>query len=386
MQTRIALLGSTGSIGRQTLDVIRSFPQHFSLTALAAGKNAGKLAEQANEFRPPTVLLADPGGAEELQSFLKYNPQILLGEEYLTALAASAEADLAVIAVSGTAGLLPTVEALQNGKRVALANKETLVAAGELVMKLAGSPGQLLPVDSEHSAIWQCLKGETKYLERIILTASGGPFRNLTADQLKTVTAPRALRHPTWSMGPKITIDSATLMNKGLEVIEAHSLFKVPWDKIEVVIHPQSVVHSLIGLVDGSYLAQMGPADMRLPIQYALSWPERLENQLTRLNLAALREMTFEEPRWNDFPCLSLAYEAGRAGGTAPAVLNAANEIAVRAFLEGRLLFTQIAELNREVLEQTEVLPDPDLEAILTADGEARLRAKEILKTWGGRR
>jgi len=386
MQTRIALLGSTGSIGRQTLDVLRSFPQHFSLTALAAGKSAGKLAEQANEFNPPTVLLADPGGAEELKSLLNYNPQILLGEEHLTTLAASAEADLVLIAVSGTAGLLPTVEALQNGKRVALANKETLVAAGGLVMKLAAFPGQLLPVDSEHSAIWQCLKGETKYLERIILTASGGPFRNLTLDELKTVTAQRALRHPTWSMGPKITIDSATLMNKGLEVIEAHFLFKVPWDKIEVVIHPQSVVHSLIGLIDGSYLAQMGPADMRLPIQYALGWPERLENQLTRLNLAALREMTFEEPRWNDFPCLSLAYEAGRAGGTAPAVLNAANETAVRAFLEGRLLFTQIAELNREVLEQTEVLPDPELEDILTADGEARLRAKEILKTWGGRR
>ncbi|WP_027718253.1 1-deoxy-D-xylulose-5-phosphate reductoisomerase [Desulfovirgula thermocuniculi] len=376
----IAVLGSTGSIGRQALEVIRRFPSRLKVVGLAGGRNWPLLAEQIEEFSPRVVSLATPEDAQALARRLgtRQRPEIYWGQEGLAAVVASVGRGLVLNAVSGAAGLLPTVEALRRGLDVALANKETLVAGGEVVMRLAREKGaSILPVDSEHSAIWQCLAGHSPaQVRRLILTASGGPFRREPRD-LSRVTVEQALAHPTWQMGRKITVDSATLMNKGLEVIEAHWLFGLDYDCIEVVVHPQSIVHSMVEFVDGSVLAQMGLPDMRLPIQYALSYPERWPADFPRLDLCRVGTLTFEPPDTGRFPCLALAYAAGREGGTMPAVLNAANEVAVAAFLEGKIAFSRIPEVVSGVMEEHRAVRKPGLEEIMAADRWARQKARE---------
>ena len=367
---QLAILGSTGSIGQQTLDVVRSFPGRFRVIGLAAGRNATLLAKQIEEFQPRLVSIESPGSREELRS-LKW--EICSSEE----LAADPEVDLVVMAISGKAGLSPTLAAIRAGKSVALATKEVLVMAGEFVTAETRRHGaQLLPIDSEPSAIWQCLRGEENRIARLILTASGGPFRHLSQEALSQVTPKQALDHPTWRMGPKVTIDSATMMNKGFEVIEAHWLFDVPFDDIEIVIHPQSIVHSMVEFVDGSIKAQLSPPDMRLPIQYALFYPERPPSKLPRLDFSSLGALAFETPDLERFPCLKLALEAGRKGGTYPAVLSAADEVAVELFLEKRIGFLDIAKLVEEALEEHRSIPNPSLEDILAADAWARERVR----------
>lgn len=379
----IAILGSTGSIGRQALDVIREFPGDLRVAGLSAGRNWPLLLQQIQEFHPRVVAVAGEGEARELKKHLSGTgqPEIFWGEGGLVQVAAASGARVVLTAITGTAGLMPTVAALRKGLSIALANKETLVAAGALVMELARSTGaDIFPVDSEHSAIWQCLDGRRdNAVNRIMLTASGGPFRREPAD-LSAVTVEQALAHPNWTMGRKITIDSATLMNKGLEVLEARWLFGVDLDRIEVVIHPQSIIHSMVEFVDGAVLAQMGPPDMRLPIQYALSYPRRWPNRLPRVNWYSLNGLTFEPPDTRRFPCLGLAYAAGRAGGTMPAVLNAANEVAVEAFLNGEIGFTGISRVVEAVMDEHQVVSRPDLEEILFADGWAREKAREIIR------
>jgi 1-deoxy-D-xylulose-5-phosphate reductoisomerase len=337
---KIVVLGSTGSIGRQTLEIIRCYPERFKLLGLGAGRNWRLLAEQIKEFRPSAAALAEERELLELKDSLDPSqcPDLAWGRKGMEDLAGLPEADLVVVAITGAAGIYPTLAAINAGKDVALANKETLVAAGQLVMSLARQKNILiLPVDSEHSAVWQCLNGrKPDLIEKIILTASGGPFRQLTKEQLESVTVDMALHHPNWVMGSKITIDSATLMNKGLEVIEAKWLFGVNYSHIEVIVHPQSIIHSAVEFRDGSVIAQMGVPDMRLPIQYALTYPNRLSGPVPRLKWADLKGLTFEEPDLVKLPALGLAYEAGKAGGTMPAVLNAANEVAVELFLRGR--------------------------------------------------
>ncbi len=364
---RVAVLGSTGSIGRQTLDVIRATPQRFRVVGLAAGKNLELLAEQIKEFKPEYI-----GGSlenndiERLKSIVDIKNELLPLDE----IAASPGVDMVVIATSGTAGLRPTLAALRAGKDIALANKESLVSAGEIINGEARKSGaRILPVDSEHSAVWQCLCGEDQAAARIILTASGGPFRQYSAEQLAEVTVEQALRHPSWQMGQKVTIDSATLMNKGLEVIEAHWLFSMPYDRIDVLVHPQSIIHSMVEFIDGSIKAQLSYPDMRLPIQYALSYPERLPNpRLPRIDWNLVRNLDFEPPDYDRFPCLRLAIEAGKQGGTCPAVLCAADEAAVELFLAGRIRFTDIAGAIERTLEQHRVIAQPTLEEIETAD------------------
>jgi 1-deoxy-D-xylulose-5-phosphate reductoisomerase len=358
---RLAVLGSTGSIGQQTLDIVRSFPERFQVFALAAGANATLLSQQAQEFRPSVVY--ENGNASSAP------PRSLTLEE----IAGLPEVDIVVVALSGEAGLLPTIAAVKAGKRIALANKESLVEAGELIMAEAVRTGaRIMPVDSEHSAIWQCLAGETAKPERIILTASGGPFRGRSAADMARVTLEQALNHPSWKMGKKVTIDSATLMNKGLEVIEAHWLFDMPFERISVVVHPQSYVHSMVQFADGSIKAQLGCPDMRLPIQYALCYPDRLPNRLERLDLAAIGRLEFEQPDLEAFPCLRLAVDAGRSGGTCPAVLSAADECSVGLFLEGRISFADIAFLVEGALNAHQSVSTPSLEQILSATGWAR--------------
>lgn len=358
---RIAILGSTGSIGRQTLDVIRAFPQRFQVVALAAGKNRELLQAQIAEFHPSLVACDGllPKGSYTLVS---------LGE-----IASHHQVDLVVVATAGKAGLGPTLTALRAGKEVALANKEVLVMAGETVMTEARKAGvEIRPVDSEHSALWQCLQGEDrKAISRLILTASGGPFRHLSLDEMCRVTAEEALRHPTWLMGRKVTIDAATLMNKGMEAIEAHWLFGVPYSQIEIVIHPQSIVHSLAEFVDGSLKAQLGQPDMRLPIQYALTYPQRWANPKLP-QLSSLADLHFSPPDLKRFPCLRLALEAGKAGGTLPSVLCAADEVAVDLFLAERIGFMDIPRLLEGVLGAHSSIVQPTLEDILAADVWAR--------------
>lgn len=375
---RLAVLGSTGSIGQQTLDVVRSFPDRFQVIGLAAGRNAALLERQIGEFQPKLVSIELASSLEGLRS-VKY--EICSPEE----LAAHPEVDLVVIAISGKAGLDPTLAAIRAGKSIALATKEVLVMAGEFVTAEARRhDARILPVDSEPSAIWQCLRGEENSVARLILTASGGPFRHLSLDALSQVTPQQALVHPTWRMGPKVTIDSATLMNKGFEVIEARWLFNVPSDDIEIVIHPQSIVHSMVEFADGSIKAQLGPPDMRLPIQYALFYPERPSSKLPRLdfsfsnssNASNISALTFEPPDLEKFPCLKLALEAGRKGGTYPAVLSAADDVAVELFLEHRIGFLDIAKLVEEAMEEHRSIPNPSLEEILAADAWARERVK----------
>jgi len=376
----VAVLGSTGSIGRQTLDVIRTTPQRFRVVGLAAGKNLELLAEQIKEFKPEYIGgSSENNDIERLKSIVDIKNELLPLDE----IAASPGVDMVVIATSGTVGLRPTLAALRAGKDIALANKESLVSAGEIINGEARKSGaRILPVDSEHSAVWQCLCGEDQAAARIILTASGGPFRQYSAEQLAEVTVEQALRHPSWQMGQKVTIDSATLMNKGLEVIEAHWLFSMPYDSIDVLVHPQSIIHSMVEFIDGSIKAQLSYPDMRLPIQYALSYPERLPNpRLPRIDWSLVRNLDFEPPDYDRFPCLRLAIEAGKQGGTCPAVLCAADEAAVELFLAGRIRFTDIAGAIERTLEQHRVIAQPTLEEIETADAWGR---ETLLKTVSG--
>ena len=373
---RLLVLGSTGSVGRQTLEVVRSFPEHFRVVGLGARRNWRAAAEQAREFGA-VLALEDPEAARRAARELGGGLLVLGGPDALTELASTVPADLAVGAVSGMAGLLPNLAALEHGMDLALANKETLVAAGELVTSTARREGRrILPVDSEHAAIHQCLAGEEiAAVERLLLTASGGPFRNAAAEELAAVTPQAALRHPNWTMGPKITVDSATLMNKGLEVIEATWLFGVAVEQVQVVIHPQSIVHSLVQFVDGVTMAQLGWPDMRAPIQYALCHPERLPGPVPSLDLLRAGPLTFEAPREDAFPCLRLAYAAARMGGTLPCVLNAANEVAVELFLAGKLSFTGIPRLVEAAMAAHRGREHPSLEEVLAADAEGRRAA-----------
>lgn len=384
---KLVILGSTGSIGRQTLEVVRSLPGKFKVIGLGAGRNRSLLAQQIREFKPAAAALAEENDLPLLKEELPpgFGTELRAGREGLGYLAALPEADLVVAAITGAAGIYPTIAALEAGKDVALANKETLVAAGELVLQLAAQKkAALYPVDSEHSAIWQCLNGSKPgTVSKIILTASGGPFRSLSKEQLAEVTVEMALRHPNWSMGSKITIDSATLMNKGLEAIEAKWLFGVSYSQIEVVIHPQSIVHSAVEFLDGSIIAQMGLPDMRLPIQYALTYPERLPGGVPRLRLTDLQSLTFETPDYEKFPSLKLALEAGQTGGTMPAVLNAANEVAVDSFLRGLLPFKAIPQVVAEVMEKHIVRTCPGLGEIMEADHWAREKGVETVHRLG---
>lgn len=378
----VAILGSTGSIGRNTLRVIESLGSaHFRVVALGAGHNVEALADQVATHLPELVSVDSEEAAHELRSKLFERdvdlPRIIIGEPGLIEVATHAQADCVVSATVGAVGFVPTLRALEAGKRVALANKETLVMAGELMTGAARASGaELLPVDSEHNALHQCLRGEKRSeVRRILLTASGGPFRTATKREMEASTVSEALQHPTWNMGAKITIDSATLMNKGLEVIEAHWLFGFAWDEIAIVVHPESVVHSMIELVDGSVIAQMGITDMRHAIQYALTYPERHSCELPPLDLTALSALHFEPPDSDRFPCIALAYRALREGGTLPAAMNAANEEAVRAFIEERISLTDIPIVIEGVMNSHTNQPATELDTILAADRTARLSA-----------
>jgi 1-deoxy-D-xylulose-5-phosphate reductoisomerase len=380
----LSLLGSTGSIGNNVLAVVRQFPERFRIVGLSAGRRLDLLAEQVLEFKPECVSIGDPALVGALAEKLPaaYRSRIVSGQEGNCTIASLPSADMVVSAVVGAVGLLPTLTAIQAGKDIGLANKETLVMAGRLIMAAVHRHGvRLLPIDSEHSAIFQALEaGRKEDVARIILTASGGPFRTWNHQTLRQATPDQALAHPNWTMGRKISIDSATLMNKGLEVIEARWLFDVQPDQIEVVVHPQSIVHSLVEYRDGSVVAQLGIPDMRIPIAYALSYPERLELGLSRLDLAQCGGLGFEQPDHDRFPSLRMAYEALTLGGVRPAVLNAANEVAVEAFLAGRIGFTQIARIVGTALDKTAQGDELDLQAILAADQEARSVAEhEIL-------
>jgi len=378
---RLAVLGSTGSIGRQTLDVIRALPHRFRVIGLAAGRNLALLAEQIDEFKPEFVGYSPVENEDEKAPANLTN----LKAEFLSLedIACHPRADMVVIATSGKAGLTPTLAAVKAGKSVALANKESLVMAGEIITREARRSGaRILPIDSEHSAIWQCLNGEKQKARQIILTASGGPFRGYSLSQLREVTVAQALKHPSWQMGKKVTIDSATLMNKGLEVIEAHWLFEMPFDSIQVLIHPQSIIHSMVEFIDGSIKAQLSCPDMRLPIQYALSYPDRLPNpRLPRVNWNEISSLNFKQPDFDLFPCLSLAIEAGRKGGSYPAVLCAADEVAVELFLSQRIKFIDIAGLIEQTLAQHQAVANPTLEEIVAADAWAR---EEMFKLVNG--
>ncbi|MCX7016782.1 MAG: 1-deoxy-D-xylulose-5-phosphate reductoisomerase [Candidatus Sumerlaeota bacterium] len=379
---RLILFGSTGSIGKRTLDVTRDFRDCFEIVALSAGRNAADLEAQIVEFHPRAACLAEEGLREEARRIeARTGVPVLCGRDGLTRLAAEFEADMAVVATVGFAGLAPSLAAIDAGMDLALANKEVLVAAGELVTRRAAERGvRILPIDSEHNAVFQCLGGQDlASVRRVILTASGGPFRRLSKDELARVTVEQALAHPTWNMGPKITIDSSTLMNKGFEVIEAHHLFGMPFERVEVVIHPESTIHSMVEYVDGSILAQMGRTDMYLPIQNALTYPNRRPNRFAPLDFAALGALTFEAPDLERFPALRLAYEAGRAGGTAPTVLNAANEVAVARFLRHEIRYVDIPALIAEALEAHENQPSPTLDALYAVDEWARGKARRYV-------
>ncbi len=380
----IAILGSTGSIGLSTLKVVRKLKPSFRITGLTANRNIRELAKQIKAFHPKLAAVMDESLVSPLKSLTSGIPtRILGGEEGLVAVAAESGADMVLSAIVGAAGLRPTLTAIQRGKDIALANKETMVMAGEVVTKAALKSGsKILPVDSEHCAIFQCLAGchkpETE-IHRIILTASGGPFRLLHQKHFHKITLKEALNHPTWRMGPKITIDSATLMNKGLEVIEAHYLFNTTFQKIEIVIHPESIVHSMVEFIDGSVLAQLGTTDMQIPIQFALTYPERKKTPVERLDLSKAGKLHFEKPDRKKFPCVDLAYEAGKKGGTFPAVLNAANEVAVGRFLREEISFSDIPRIIEKTLAKYRSLTNGTLDGILMADRWARSQAAKIL-------
>ena len=375
MKKKIAILGSTGSIGTQALDVIAQHHDKFEVVALTTNENIELLAQQVKHFQPGYVGITDDKKAEKFKSCGFTDPEILDGKDSLTEIASLPDIDIILIAVVGISGLEPTMEAVRTGKNIALANKETLVAGGHIIMNAAKKTGsKIIPVDSEHSAVFQCLAGcdDPKRIKRIYLTASGGPFRNYDKEELKYVTAEQALKHPNWKMGKKVTIDSSTLMNKGFEVIEARWLFDLPVEQINVVIHPQSIIHSMVEYIDGSIIAQMSRPDMRLPILYALSWPERYESIIGSLDLLAMGRLTFEEPDTDRFPCLNLAYEAARIGGTMPAVLNAADEIVVEKFLKNEISFSEIPIMIEQAMKSHNAIQNPDMECILEVDRDVR--------------
>jgi len=380
---QLSILGSTGSIGRNALKIVEMFPERFAVKALAAKKNTELLARQIEQFEPEIAVVFDERCAFELKSKLPATSgvEVLYGKDGYIAAATHDAVDMVLSAVVGAAGLMPTLAAIEAGKNIALANKETLVMAGDIVIKRAVAKGvQILPVDSEHSAIFQCIAGNRpEDLDRIILTASGGPFLKRPANEFMEIEPEEALNHPTWQMGKKVTIDSATLMNKGLEVIEAKCLFGVSQDRIEVLIHPQSVIHSMVSYKDGAVMAQLGIPDMKGAIAYAMSYPQRLALQQSLPDFARMGALTFEPPDLEKFPCLALAYQAGKTGETLPAVLNAANEVAVQAFLKHRISFVKIPEIIRETMERHTVVNDPSLADILEADRWAREQAEHII-------
>ena len=377
----VSVVGSTGSIGTQTLDVVASEPARYRVVALGAARSVDLLVEQAHAVRPERVAIADKSLAAGLEARMPKGTEVWAGPEALAAIAR--EADVVVNGVVGFAGLPVTLAALEAGRRLALANKESLIAGGPVVQRARATPGaEILPVDSEHAAVHQCLAGApgSERLARIVLTASGGPFRGRSAAELASVTVADALAHPTWSMGPKITVDSSTLMNKGLEVIEAHELFGAPYDRIEVVVHPQSIVHSMVEFTDGSTVAQLSQPDMRLPISYALAHPDRGGVAFGALDWTEVGRLDFEAPDRHAFPCLGLAYEAGREGGTAPAWLNAANEVAVAAFLEGRIPWKSIADVVKETLVRHHGTNPVNVDVVLDADRLAREQARRVVE------
>jgi len=367
---KILLLGSTGSIGVNSLNVIREYPEKFSVSVLTANNNIDILKKQIEEFHPERVVVVDKDKAEELKTSLKIKCDVLSGKDALCQVAAKSDYDILLGAVVGFSGLEPTIEAIKRGKRIALANKETLVVAGEFITNLIKEyNAELIPVDSEHSAIFQCLMGEKKeQVEKLIITASGGPFLKTDKEKFSSITVKEALNHPNWNMGNKITIDSATMMNKGLEVIEAKWLFGFEEKNIDVLIHPQSIIHSMVQFVDGSIKAQLGYPDMRLPIQFALTYPERFKNDLDRTDMPKLKELTFYEPDFNKYECLKLAYQVLKEGGTTPCVLNAANEIAVSRFLKEEIKFSDISRFIKEALNKFENVSKPNIETIFEYD------------------
>ena len=397
----VVILGATGSIGESALKVARDIPERMQIVGLAANSNAEKLAATANETRAPFVCLVNETKIDILRRTLEYKPRIFLGDAGLCEIASLTDADMVLVAIVGTGGLRPALTAIEAGKDLAVASKEILVMAGEIVMRAARENGvHVLPVDSEHNAIFQCLEGkratrnaqrstlnaesftlDVSDVRRIILTASGGPFRETPRKDFDSITPEQALKHPTWNMGPKITIDSATLFNKGLEMIEAHWLFDVEMKRVEVVIHPQSIVHSMVEFTDGSTLAQLSYSDMCFPIQYAVTWPDRVPNTLPPLDFSKLSKLEFFTPRYEDFPALNLARRAGETGGTLPAVMNAANEIAVAAFLDRQVRFQQIWHVVEEVMNRHKAIAHPNLDAILEADQWARNEAQGCVKS-----
>jgi 1-deoxy-D-xylulose-5-phosphate reductoisomerase len=378
---RVVILGATGSIGESALKVARDIPDRMEIVGLAANSNAEKLAAAANETRAQSVCLVDETKLDILTRELEYKPRILGGQKGLREIARLANAEMVLVAIVGTGGLRPALAAIEAGKDLAVASKEILVMAGEIVMREARENGvNVLPVDSEHNAIFQCLEGKSSSdVRRIILTASGGPFREMPRTDFKSITPEQALKHPTWNMGPKITIDSATLFNKGLEMIEAHWLFGVEMQRVEVVIHPQSIVHSMVEFADASTLAQLSYSNMCFPIQYAVTWPDRVPNTLPPLDFSKLSRLEFFTPRYEDFPALNLARRAGETGGTLPAVMNAANEVAVAGFLDGQVRFPDIWQIVGEVMNRHTFVAHPDLDAILQADQWARKEARGML-------
>jgi 1-deoxy-D-xylulose-5-phosphate reductoisomerase len=407
---RVVVLGATGSIGESAAKVARDIPERVEIVGIAANSKARELAAQANELRPGAVCIVDETKLDELRTNLNYKPEIFWGEAGLREIASRVASDMVLIAIVGTGGLRPALSAIEAGKDLAVASKEILVMAGEIVMRESREKGvHVLPVDSEHNAIFQCLEGrvmqqsqrptlnaqrpapnadssafDVSDVRRIILTASGGPFRETPADEFSNIAVEQALKHPTWNMGPKITIDSATLFNKGLEMIEAHWLFGVEMAQVEVVIHPQSIVHSMVEFADGSVLAQLSYSNMCFPIQYAITWPDRVPNSLPPLDFGKLAELKFAQPRYRDFPALNLARRAGETGGTLPAVLNAANEVAVSSFLEKRMSFPQIWQTVEQVMNVHESIAHPGLDEILQADQWARAEAGRHVKLLKG--
>ncbi len=381
MMKNIAILGATGSIGRSSLEVIKNLPDQFRVTYLTANKNIDLLQKQIEQFRPRGVVVLDSCNASVLRKVLGDSTEVLAGEEGLMEIVRRDDVDTVISSLVGFAGLRPTIEAIRRKKSIALANKETLVVAGELMTSLVDEHGvQLIPIDSEHSAIMQCLVGEDpSHIAKLILTASGGPFLNTPAEQFDSLTVEQALNHPNWSMGKKITVDSATLMNKGLEVIEAHWLFRLPPERIEVVIHPQSIIHSMVEFVDGSLKAQLGLPDMKIPIQYALTYPKRLALNGKRISFPKLSSMTFFEPDRKKFRCLQIAFDVLSLGGTTPAAMNAANEVAVEAFLNRRISFKKIPELIERTVTSHKNIPSPDLDDIVEADAASRKFVRSLL-------
>lgn len=379
---RIAILGSTGSIGTQALDVVSHHPELFQVEMLSAGSNASLLIEQARKFNPNAVVICNKDKYAEVKEALEpLDIKVFAGVESAGDLAGGSNVDIVLAAMVGFSGLAPTISAMKKGKVIALANKETLVAAGSIITRLSreyNSP--LIPVDSEHSAVFQCLQGERAQVEKVLLTASGGPFFNLPKEDFEKITVEQALNHPNWKMGNKVTIDSASMMNKGLEIMEAAWLFNIPADKIEVVVHPQSIIHSMVQFTDGGIKAQLGYPDMRVPIQYALSYPYRISLDTKRLSFAELGQLTFFAPDLEKFPCLRIAYESFKKGGNIPCAMNAANEVAVAAFLRGQIRFTQIPQIIEKTIEKCNFVSSPGIEDIFETDKTSKIVAEENLK------